>query len=1186
MLLLMGVLPRAGRAQSVVLEQWALTANNSATLASAGTVATVPTLTTGAAAPLPTNNLTTANGTTVPAVAAYSGLGQALAPAADGGSWGNSTASPPTRYEEFTYTVAPGYAARLDSLVFSTALSGGSNGRVGVSYSIDGFANTTYLSGSLSSGLVSNGASLNATNNVTAATDAYTVVRLALSGSTGLKLAAGSTVAFRLYYGVSTSNTGRYALLRSFSVKGQSITIGSVGATTASATFAAASGYTYAISTTPAGGTATLATAPSSANGYTATYDLSGLAPATAYTATVVGTRSAAPTTTTITSASFTTQSSSQPCAAATGLAVGSITTSTASVSFTPGASNVSYTLTYYPTSTPASAITVSPAPTASPVALTGLTAGTAYTVTLQSACSNGGISATSTQTFTTTAVACADPSGLAVSGATSTSASVGFTPGAGNASYVVTYYPTSTPASAITVSPAPTASPVALTGLTAGTPYTVTLQSICSNGASTSVQTTTFTTASLSCSNPNSATAITNVTGTTARVDIVAGTNNVSYAVTYYPSGNPGATVTVTSSTTPIDLVGLTPNTSYLLNIKSNCVNGGTSTGINRNFSTPSVACADPTSVAVGSITNSSASLSFTPGASNTSYTVAYYPTATPAAVVTVSPAPTASPVALTSLTANTAYTVTLQSTCSNGSSGTVITRTFTTLAPSACDAPTGAAVGSITATSASLSFVPGASNASYVVTYYPTSTPASAITVAPAPTASPVALTGLTGNTAYTVTLQSTCSNGQLSAVQTLTFTTLIPNFLQQWSLKVSDADSAGIRSAAVAASISTMRQLVPSNGTTVAAYPARSARYGQAFAPTADGLWTTAVGGPGSNPNRTIYRQFVIKPGMGSVRVDSLVLWAAMYNTTGKMAVVYSKTGFKPSTPGGALDSVDVAGGKGPSGALPGSASGAFAAPVALANQNTGPNQAYRFALNTPGAAPAAGVALHPGDSLTVRVYFSTGSSSNGRYALLKDVYTIGQSIVTPLPVTLTSFTATRQGGAAALKWTTATEINNEAFEVEVATGTQTQFRSIGRLAGAGNGQTAHTYQFLDTEEGKKGLRYYRLRQVDKDGTTTYSSLRSVLFDGGTATALQVSPNPFHSDAVALTTQANASARTTLRLTDALGRTVRTQELTVPAGSAQLTVSGLSGLPAGLYLLHLTLDGRPQQVKLVRE
>jgi pectin methylesterase-like acyl-CoA thioesterase len=214
-------------------------------------------------------------------------------------------------------------------------------------------------------------------------------------------------------------------------------------------------------------------------------------------------------------------------------------------------------------------------------------------------------------------------------------------------------------------------------------------------------------------------------------------------------------------------------------------------------------------------------------------------------------------------------------------------------------------------------------------------------------------------------------------------------VSEVLQWWSLKVTDQDSAQVRSAAVTASTSTFRQLVPSNGTTATAYPARSPRYGQAFAPTATGQWTTAVGGPGSSLNRAYYKQFTVTAGPNfPVRVDSLTFWNAIYNTTGTTGVSYSLTGFAA----GNADSVNVTSGVGPLGTLTftGGTNGAPAG-FTVRNQNTGTNQTYRMALNG-----TTGVTIPVGGTLTIRMYFTTSSTSNGRYMLLKDVVVKGEAL----------------------------------------------------------------------------------------------------------------------------------------------------------------------------------------------
>jgi hypothetical protein len=184
-----------------------------------------------------------------------------------------------------------------------------------------------------------------------------------------------------------------------------------------------------------------------------------------------------------------------------------------------------------------------------------------------------------------------------------------------------------------------------------------------------------------------------------------------------------------------------------------------------NANFSiTAAAACNAPTSLSVGSITQTTASVSFTASASATGYTV----TTTPA---TTSQSVTASPVSLTGLTPGTAYTVSIVSNCAAGATSTAATATFTTTSPPPCNAPTGLAAGSITSNSASISFTPNGTSTNYTVTTFPAT---STQTV----TASPVTLTGLSAATNYTVSIVGNCANGVTSAPGTLDFATRVAN------------------------------------------------------------------------------------------------------------------------------------------------------------------------------------------------------------------------------------------------------------------------------------------------------------------------------------------------------------------------------------------------------------------------
>ncbi|MDB5252894.1 MAG: Pectinesterase [Flaviaesturariibacter sp.] len=206
-----------------------------------------------------------------------------------------------------------------------------------------------------------------------------------------------------------------------------------------------------------------------------------------------------------------------------------------------------------------------------------------------------------------------------------------------------------------------------------------------------------------------------------------------------------------------------------------------------------------------------------------------------------------------------------------------------------------------------------------------------------------------------------------------------------LQHWPMTLSNADSAAIRSAGVTASTPTFKNFYSSNGTTVAVVPAYSTARGQAFGPgtTGDGTWGTPSG-PGGNLSRVYYEQFTVTASSGYfVRVDSIIATSAFYNTSSntKLAVVYSLSNF-------VSDSADVS-----------AAAGPFATPIALTNQTAGPTVVYAMSVNG-----ATGITVPAGQTLTFRLYYSCGSTTAGRYALLKDVKVKGLATVASAPPTL--------------------------------------------------------------------------------------------------------------------------------------------------------------------------------------
>lgn len=327
-----------------------------------------------------------------------------------------------------------------------------------------------------------------------------------------------------------------------------------------------------------------------------------------------------------------------------------------------------------------------------------------------------------------------------------------------------------------------------------------------------------------------------------------------------------------------------------------------------------------------------------------------------------------------------------------------------------------------------------------------------------------------------------------------------------IQQWDLTVNNQDNVAVRAVGLTATTPTLVRLNLSNGTQVPAVAAYSTLYGQAIAPSAagDGMWTTASGGSGGNLNRTLYEQFTITPYVNySVRVDSILALMGYYGTTSntKLAVAYSKSNF-------VTDSFSVTGGRDLSGTtLPGTANGAFITPIVVAaNSNSGNTSLYALALNA-----GNGVVVNAGETLTIRIYFSCGSTSAGRYAVVKNVQVKGL-LPQNLPLNFTNYQVKLNNNKqVANTWTTSNETNVSNYNIERSINAK-DFVVIGKVR-AKNG-VSNEYTFEDNLKPQQLIDrkafYYRVVGVDNDGRKAISEVRKLVISNEQL-AVSVFPNP---------------------------------------------------------------------------
>ncbi|KUG06685.1 hypothetical protein ASU33_04935 [Solirubrum puertoriconensis] len=172
---------------------------------------------------------------------------------------------------------------------------------------------------------------------------------------------------------------------------------------------------------------------------------------------------------------------------------------------------------------------------------------------------------------------------------------------------------------------------------------------------------------------------------------------------------------------------------------------------------------------------------------------------------------------------------------------------------------------------------------------------------------------------------------------------------------------------------------------------------------------------------------------------------------------------------------------------------------------------------------------------------------------------------------LPVTLTSFAAAANGQNVQLTWTTAQEKNNDRFEVERSTD-GTRYELVATVRGKGNTSTASSYTATDAKP-LAGTSYYRLRQVDFDGTATYSQVAVVR---NSTQQVYLTPNP-------ATSQLGfeyAGGELQWRIVNSVGQLMK-------QGSAQVSSSvDVSSLRAGVYFFEVSTGGQRSVQKFFKQ
>jgi|WetSurSiteA1Bulk_404760.scaffolds.fasta_scaffold21030_1 hypothetical protein len=211
-------------------------------------------------------------------------------------------------------------------------------------------------------------------------------------------------------------------------------------------------------------------------------------------------------------------------------------------------------------------------------------------------------------------------------------------------------------------------------------------------------------------------------------------------------------------------------------------------------------------------------------------------------------------------------------------------------------------------------------------------------------------------------------------------------------------------------------------------------------------------------------------------------------------------------------------------------------------------------------TPISIPSQGYQVVSVDSIT-----QFAAQGNGFYKLAAPWF---------VPVELTSFNAEIVGQNVLLNWTTATEINNQGFEIEHSIDNE-NFNKVGFVPGFGTTSELKSYSFRISNVDA-GVQYYRLKQIDFDGTSTiYNSVEIFGPVPSNFVLNQNHPNPFN-PTTTISFSLPVEANVTIKLFNMLGQEVtQITSSDFQAGNHNLEFNAKE-LSSGAYIYTLEAKG----------
>jgi len=190
-------------------------------------------------------------------------------------------------------------------------------------------------------------------------------------------------------------------------------------------------------------------------------------------------------------------------------------------------------------------------------------------------------------------------------------------------------------------------------------------------------------------------------------------------------------------------------------------------------------------------------------------------------------------------------------------------------------------------------------------------------------------------------------------------------------------------------------------------------------------------------------------------------------------------------------------------------------------------------------------------------------------------------------TPLPVELSLFSAQFDGEVINLKWRTETEVNNYGFDIERAVNpraNQKEWIKIGFVEGHGNSNSPKNYSFADSDLSGANIIFYRLKQINNDGTYDYSHEVEISFISTDKYSLgQNYPNPFN-PSTKIHYKIAQSEIVKLSVYNVLGKEVAVLVNELQSPGTYSVVFFAHNLPGGAYFYKLETQNFVQTNKML--